>query len=166
MRGKAVIAGIGHTAFGKQPDRSTVSLNIEACRNAVADAGIEKDVIDGLLVKVPTSKVEMMYGQKLADEFDAPADRPRVRHARAAAFTGAKKPAEAEALLRVILDDDPDDAVACNDLGYHLASTRRPRRSARVLAARARYGLRLDAWNAAATAFQRSPLWKRRHPRL
>ena len=67
MRGKAVIAGIGHTAFGKQPGRSTVSLNIEACRKAVADAGIEKDAIDGLLVKVPTSKVEMMYGQKLAE---------------------------------------------------------------------------------------------------
>jgi acetyl-CoA acetyltransferase len=67
MRGKAVIAGIGHTAFGKQPGRSTVSLNIEACRKAVADAGIEKDAVDGLLVKVPTSKVEMMYGQKLAE---------------------------------------------------------------------------------------------------
>mgnify|MGYP001063826492 CR=1 FL=1 len=67
MRGKAVIAGIGHTAFGKQPGRSTVSLNIEACRNAVADAGIEKNAVDGLLVKVPTSKVEMMYGQKLAE---------------------------------------------------------------------------------------------------
>ncbi|QJW97481.1 tetratricopeptide repeat protein [Frigoriglobus tundricola] len=61
------------------------------------------------------------YGKKLADEFDAPADRPRVRHAQAAAYTGAKKPAEAEALLRAVLDDDPDDAGACNDLGYHLA---------------------------------------------
>ena len=67
MRGKYVIAGIGHTAFGKQLGRSTVSLNIEACRKALCDAGIEKDVVDGLLVKVPTSRVEMMYGQKLAE---------------------------------------------------------------------------------------------------
>ena len=67
MRGKYVIAGIGHTAFGRQPNRSTVSLNIEACRKAVADANIDKDAIDGLLVKVPTSRVEMMYGQKLAE---------------------------------------------------------------------------------------------------
>lgn len=67
MRSKAVIAGVGHTAFGKLPGRSTISLNIEACRNAVADAGIDKDAIDGLLVKVPTSRVEMMYGQKLAE---------------------------------------------------------------------------------------------------
>lgn len=67
MRGSVVIAGIGHTAFGKQPGRSTVSLNVEACRKAVQDAGIEKSVVDALLVKVPTSKVEMMYGQKLAE---------------------------------------------------------------------------------------------------
>jgi acetyl-CoA acetyltransferase len=67
MRGKTVIAGIGHTAFGKLPGRSTVSLNIEACRKAIEDAGLSPNDVDGLLVKVPTSKVEMMYGQKLAE---------------------------------------------------------------------------------------------------
>lgn len=67
MRGKYVIAGIGQTTFGRLPGRSTVSMNIEACRAAVRDAGIGRDVIDALLVKVPTSKVEMMYGQKLAE---------------------------------------------------------------------------------------------------
>jgi acetyl-CoA acetyltransferase len=67
MRGKTVIAGIGHTVFGKQPGRSTISLNIEACRKAIEDAGVSPDEVDGLLVKVPTSKVEMMYGQKLAE---------------------------------------------------------------------------------------------------
>jgi acetyl-CoA acetyltransferase len=67
MRGKTVIAGIGHTAFGKLPGRSTVSLNIEACRKAIEDAGLSPEQVDALLVKVPTSKVEMMYGQKLAE---------------------------------------------------------------------------------------------------
>ena len=61
------------------------------------------------------------YGKKLAEEFDTPADRPKVRYAQAGGYWGAKKPAEAEALLRAILDDDPDNAAACNDLGYHLA---------------------------------------------
>jgi tetratricopeptide (TPR) repeat protein len=61
------------------------------------------------------------YGQKLFDEFDAPADRLQIRHAQAVAYGGAKKHAEAEALLRAILDDDPDDAGACNNLGYQLA---------------------------------------------
>lgn len=67
MRGAHVIAGIGHTRFGKHPERSTVSLNIEACRAALADAGVAPDEVDALFVKVPTSKVEMMYGQKLAE---------------------------------------------------------------------------------------------------
>ena len=42
LSGKVVIAGIGHTAFGKHPGRSTVSLNVEAIRKALADAGIDK----------------------------------------------------------------------------------------------------------------------------
>ncbi|MFC9838417.1 thiolase family protein [Rhodococcus sp. NPDC127530] len=67
MRGKSVIAGVGHTAFGKLPGRSTVSMNIEAARNALADAGIEKDMVDGLFVKCPTSLIESFYGQKLAE---------------------------------------------------------------------------------------------------
>lgn len=67
MRGRCVIAGIGRTAFGKLPGRTTQSLNIEACRHALADAGLDRDEVDALFVKVPTSKVEMMYGQKLAE---------------------------------------------------------------------------------------------------
>jgi acetyl-CoA acetyltransferase len=67
MRGKYVIAGIGQTAFGKLPGRSTISLNIEACREALADAGIGKDAVDALFVKTPTSKFEMLYAQKLAE---------------------------------------------------------------------------------------------------
>lgn len=61
------------------------------------------------------------YGKKLLDEFDTPTDRPKVRYAQAGAYWGAKKSAESESLLRAILDDDADDAGACNDLGYHLA---------------------------------------------
>jgi acetyl-CoA acetyltransferase len=67
MQGKAVIAGIGHTLFGKLPGRSTLSMNVEAIRKALADAGIDKNLVDGLFVKFPTSKFEMMYGQKLAE---------------------------------------------------------------------------------------------------
>ena len=67
LSGKVVIAGIGHTAFGKHPGRGTVSLNVEAIRKALADAGVEKRQADGLFVKAPTSKFEMMYAQKLAE---------------------------------------------------------------------------------------------------
>ena len=67
LSGKVVIVGIGHTAFGKHPGRGTVSLNVEAIRKALADAGVDKSEVDGLFVKAPTSKFEMMYAQKLAE---------------------------------------------------------------------------------------------------
>lgn len=67
LSGKVVIAGIGHTSFGKHPGRSTVSLNIEAIRKALADAGVDKPDVDALFVKAPTSKFEMMYAQTLSE---------------------------------------------------------------------------------------------------
>lgn len=67
MRGKSVIAGVGHTAFGKLAGRSTVSMNVEACRKALEDANIPKDRVDAVFVKTPSSARELMYGQKLTE---------------------------------------------------------------------------------------------------
>jgi acetyl-CoA acetyltransferase len=67
MSARAVIAGIGHTSFGSHPDRLPLSLIIEATRNALIDANIEKDRIDAVLVKYPTSKPEFMFGQRVAE---------------------------------------------------------------------------------------------------
>jgi acetyl-CoA acetyltransferase len=67
LRGSAVIAGIGHTAFGKLPGRDPLSLNVEACRDALADAAIPKDAVDAVLVKYPTSSFQSMYGQTVAE---------------------------------------------------------------------------------------------------
>ena len=67
LSGRYVIGGIGHTAFGKLPGRDTVSMNVEACRNALADAGTDKSVVDAVFVKVPSSAHEFMYGQKVAE---------------------------------------------------------------------------------------------------
>ena len=66
MRGKYVIAGIGHTEFGKL-GLDTVTLNVQACRAALQDAGVEKGAVDGLFLKVPTSSKEILYGQKVAE---------------------------------------------------------------------------------------------------
>jgi hypothetical protein len=49
------------------------------------------------------------------------------------------------------------------ELGYEVTSEPG---SARAVAARAWYDARLAAWNAAASAVQRSPLWRRRHTKL
>lgn len=67
LSGRYVIAGVGHTAFGKLPGSDTVSLNVEACRKAMEDAGVEKSQVDAVFVKVPTSAHEFMYGQKVAE---------------------------------------------------------------------------------------------------
>jgi acetyl-CoA acetyltransferase len=67
VRGRTVIAGIGHTAFGKLPGRSTDSLNVEASRKAIQDAGIEKELIDAVFVKYPTSGHRSMYAQTMSE---------------------------------------------------------------------------------------------------
>jgi acetyl-CoA acetyltransferase len=50
LRGRAAIAGIGHTAFGKRGElaaRGTFSLACEAIRRACDDAGISPSQVDG-----------------------------------------------------------------------------------------------------------------------
>src|SRR5260370_2134431 len=76
LSGKTVIAGIGATAFGALPGRSTLSMNVEALRNALADAGVDKDAVDALWLKYPTSKFEPLYGQKCTE---AAGRRPALR---------------------------------------------------------------------------------------
>lgn len=67
LRGGVVIAGIGATAFGALPGRSTTSMIVEASAKALADAGIEKNAVDALLVKPPTSAPKLMTGQTIAE---------------------------------------------------------------------------------------------------
>ena len=67
MRGKAVIAGVGHTSYGKHPGRDKVALIVEACANAIRDARIEKSTVDGVLVKMANSEPSILYGQKIAE---------------------------------------------------------------------------------------------------
>lgn len=67
LSGRYVIAGIGHTSFGKLPGWDTVAMNVEACRRALEDAAIEKAAVDAVFVKVPSSAHQFMYGQKVAE---------------------------------------------------------------------------------------------------
>lgn len=46
---KACITGIGQTPPGRPADRTALQLTLQACREAVADAGLELSEIDGLL---------------------------------------------------------------------------------------------------------------------
>lgn len=75
LRGRAVIAGVGHTAYGALPGRSTTSMIVEAARRALDDAGVEKGMIDAVLVKPPTSAPQLMNGQRIAEALGV---KPRI----------------------------------------------------------------------------------------
>ncbi|MFQ3455091.1 thiolase [Bradyrhizobium sp. UFLA01-814] len=49
LRGKVAVIGIGLSAVGKVPGRSPLSLAAEAAANALADAGLPKSQVDGVL---------------------------------------------------------------------------------------------------------------------
>lgn len=51
LKDKAAIVGIGYTPQGKVPGRSSLSFHLEAARNAIVDAGLKIQDIDGLLVQ-------------------------------------------------------------------------------------------------------------------
>lgn len=50
LRNRFAIVGVGYTPQGKIPGRTAVSFHVEACRNAAADAGIDKREIGALLL--------------------------------------------------------------------------------------------------------------------
>lgn len=99
---------------------------LEAADKAIEQTG-ESDRLTVRLQKVHVLRLlgqwddAIALGTKLLDEFDVPADRLRTRYALAGAYWGAKKRDQAEAVLRAILDIDPNHAAAANDLGFHLA---------------------------------------------
>ena len=45
---RAIISGIGQSAVGRRLGRSELDLTVEACLDAIADAGLTRDDIDGL----------------------------------------------------------------------------------------------------------------------
>lgn len=53
LRGKYAIVGVGQSPIGRVPDTSALGLLAHAVRNAVADAGLEKQDIDGLITRGP-----------------------------------------------------------------------------------------------------------------
>ena len=46
---KYAIVGIGYTPQGRVPGRTALSFHLEACANAIADAGLRREDVDGLI---------------------------------------------------------------------------------------------------------------------
>mgnify|MGYP002779778198 CR=1 FL=1 len=74
---------------------------------------------------------------KLLTAYPRPSDARRVRLQLSEAYLGLKEYAKAEAELRAILDHDPDDVLALNNLGYNLADQGRNLAEAEELVRRA-----------------------------
>lgn len=51
LKDRSVIAGLGYTRQGRVPGRSALSFYIEASRNALADAGLRVQDIDGIIIQ-------------------------------------------------------------------------------------------------------------------
>lgn len=70
----AYIGGVGHTAFGQLPGRSSLQLMAQAADRALADAGLEREQVDGLLCGYSTVHPHLMFATLFAEYFDI---RPR-----------------------------------------------------------------------------------------
>ena len=49
VRDQYAIVGIGCTTQGRVPGRTSLSFHVEACANAIIDAGLDKKDVDGLI---------------------------------------------------------------------------------------------------------------------
>jgi acetyl-CoA acetyltransferase len=65
ISGKTAIAGVGVTKFGKLPGRSAWSLQTEAVRLAIEDAGLTKEDVDGLFTESQFSEPLLLHGHVL-----------------------------------------------------------------------------------------------------
>jgi acetyl-CoA acetyltransferase len=67
IRGKTAIVGVGTTRQGEHPGRSAEEIGVEAFQLALADAGIDKTAIDGLITCKTTEGfgVDTAYGPLL-----------------------------------------------------------------------------------------------------
>ncbi len=67
LRGKVAIVGAADTAVGKLPDRDPMQLRVEAARAALADAGLGKDDVDGLVTCDAMAQGYMYPAEALAE---------------------------------------------------------------------------------------------------
>ncbi|CAN5204041.1 thiolase family protein [soil metagenome] len=72
------ISGVGLTAFGRHEGRSTLDLMSEAAESALADAGLKRGDIDGLLTGYSTTMPHLMLATVFAEHFGV---QPSYAHA-------------------------------------------------------------------------------------
>ena len=61
LKGKVAIVGVGDTECGRPTGKSSLRLAAESARNAIEDAGLTKEDIDGVLTSTPISEPHHMF---------------------------------------------------------------------------------------------------------
>lgn len=67
LRGKVAIVGAADTEVGKLPHTSATDLCVEAALRALADAGIDKDQVDGLVTCNSMTEPYMYHAEAIAE---------------------------------------------------------------------------------------------------
>ncbi|MDY6822039.1 MAG: hypothetical protein SVN78_10525 [Deferribacterota bacterium] len=65
LRGYSSIAGIGFTKKGRIEDRTALSFHVEACANAIKDAGLKKDTKNIYYLSKDAMIVDLLGGPLL-----------------------------------------------------------------------------------------------------
>lgn len=67
LRGSTAIVGAADTAVGKVPDMSATELCVDGALRALADAGIDKDDVDGLVTCQSMAEPHMYHAETVAE---------------------------------------------------------------------------------------------------
>ena len=75
--GQTALAGVGYTPFTKRSGRSVLALATEACKNAIADAGLAPGTVDCLERELARVLAGLTDGVDAARAFDVSLTLPR-----------------------------------------------------------------------------------------
>ncbi len=67
LRGSVAIVGAADTAVGRVPDKDATQLCVEAALRALADAGLGKDAVDGLVTCNSMAQPRMYHAETIAE---------------------------------------------------------------------------------------------------
>jgi acetyl-CoA acetyltransferase len=67
LRGSVAIVGIGDTEVGALPGRGATELCVDAARRALADAGLKKDAVDGVITSNSMVEPHMYHAEMISE---------------------------------------------------------------------------------------------------
>lgn len=148
LKDQYAVVGIGYTPQGRLPGRTALSFHLEAIANAIADAGIKKDDIDGLIIyrdfphaanEAPLTPYQVAQYLGIAPSYmseDANCSRSHLQHAIGALEAGfcnyvvisyGHNAASSDSMTRMLMEMNADDVAFGHfgaTAGYALAARR------------------------------------------